>query len=126
MPEEQFLKKADTGDILLFRSRSNRILGQWIVRGLSGSEFDHVGLVMRFGDRLKDMFIFEAVGQKGVRLINWQNVRSELYDGGFFEKIVWRKLNMQMTAKKLAKLDSFRKDTVGLAYSVKHTALFIT
>ena len=60
--EEEFLKKADTGDILLFRSVSNRLFGQWVIRGVSGSDFDHVGMIMRFGDSLSDMFVFEAVG----------------------------------------------------------------
>ena len=43
--EEQFLHKADTFDILLFRCNSS---GGKIIRGYTGSEYDHTAMVLRF------------------------------------------------------------------------------
>jgi hypothetical protein len=91
----------DTGDILLFRTDSRNVLGSWITRTFTNSHFDHVAVLLRFGDSVKDLYLFEAVGEKGVRLASWVNTRTELYYGGFFEKIATRKLLMEMTGEKL-------------------------
>ena len=69
--EEIFFNQVDTGDILLFRCNDNRILGSWLTRAFTKSHFDHVALVLRFGDQLSDLYVFEAVGERGVRLIPW-------------------------------------------------------
>jgi len=91
--EEHFLKNVDTGDILLFRtSQRQGLFGAWITRTITFSHFDHVAIMLRFGDCLKDLYILEAVGDRGVRMTSWINIRSELYPGGFFDKIVTRKL----------------------------------
>lgn len=118
IPEEKFLQNLDTGDILLFRTDTRNIIGSWITRAVTKSHFDHVCVILRFGDSAKDVYLFEAVGEKGVRLASWLNVRSELYNGGFFEKIVTRKLLLDMTGKKLADLDNFRRNSTGLSYGL--------
>jgi len=74
--------------------------------------------MLRFGDCLKDLYILEAVGDRGVRMTSWINIRSELYPGGFFDKIVTRKLLFQMTDEKLQKFDQFRKKVVGKNYGL--------
>lgn len=61
--------------------------------------------MLRFGELVKDLYILEAVGDRGVRITSWLNIRSELYPGGFFEKIVTRKLLYEMTSEKLTDLD---------------------
>lgn len=73
---------------------------------------------MRFGDHVKDLYILEAVGETGVRLVSWLNIRNELYDKGFFEKLVTRKLIFNMTTEKLTNLDIFRRNTVGRNYGL--------
>jgi len=52
---------------------------------------------MRFGDNLKDLFVLEAVGERGVRITSWLTIRAELFVGGFFDKICTRKLMMEMS-----------------------------
>ena len=99
--EEHFLKQVDTGDLLLFRTNNNRIVGSWITRAYTKSHFDHVGMILRFGDSLNQLFIFEAVGDTGVRIIGWNSLRRELFTNGFFEKICTRKLNYDMTNERL-------------------------
>ena len=74
---------------------------------------------MRFGPLVKDLYILEAVGEKGVRLTSWISVRGELYAGGFFDKIVTRKLLYDMSGERLAELDAFRRNSVGHEYGLK-------
>ena len=95
--EETFFGQVDTGDVLLFRCNSNRIVGPWLTRAYTNSHFDHVAIILRFGDQLKDLFCLEAVSDRGVRLISWSNLRYEMYAGGFFDKICIRKLLVEMT-----------------------------
>ena len=45
--ELEFLDKADTGDLLLFRTKQNQ-LGPRITRTLTSSNFDHVAMILKF------------------------------------------------------------------------------
>lgn len=121
-----FLSQVDTGDILLFRCNSERLFGSWITRAVTASHFDHVALLMRFGDTLKDIYILEAVGERGVRMTSWMSIRSQLYAGGFFDKIVTRKLIYEMTSERLNDLDQFRRNSVGHAYGLKPSKILFT
>ena len=76
-----------------------------MTRKFTNSHFDHVCIILRFGEQVKDLYILEAVGGKGVRLTSWINIRTELYTGGFFDKIVTRKLLYEMTTDRLNDLD---------------------
>lgn len=116
--EELFLSQVDTGDILLFRCNNNRIFGSWITRAFTASHFDHIAICLRFGDTVRDLYILEAVGDRGVRMTSWLNLRTELYVGGFFDKIVTRKLIYEMTSERLNDLDEFRRKTVGHSYGL--------
>jgi hypothetical protein len=124
--EERFLQAVDTGDILLFRTQSRNILGSWITRAVTKSHFDHVAVILRFGESLKDLYILEAVGEKGVRLASWLNIRTELYHNGFFDKIVTRKLVLNMTTEQLTDLDAFRRNSTGLNYGIHPSKLMFT
>ena len=123
--EELFLKYVDTGDILLFRCRGNRqgFLGPQLTRTITNSPYDHIAIFLRFGDFAKDLYILESVGDKGVRICSWLNLRQELYDSGFFEKLITRKLIYDMTQEKLTDLDMFRRNTVGKRYGLSATKL---
>jgi len=54
--EENFRKKVDTLDILLFRGLQNM---QKVQRFLTGSNYDHVAIFLRSG---KDLYFLEATG----------------------------------------------------------------
>ena len=69
------MSEVDTGDILLFRCNNQRMFGSWVTRVLTASHFDHIALIMRFGDSINDLYILEAVGEKGVRMVSWNNLR---------------------------------------------------
>lgn len=90
---------------------------------MTNSPFDHIAIILRFGDFLKDLYILEAVGDKGVRIVSWSSLRIELYEDGFFEKLVTRKLLYDMTPEKLTNLDMFRRNAVGKSYGLTATKL---
>ena len=116
----------DTGDILLFRCNNQRLLGSWFIRSFTNSHFDHVAIILRFGDQIKDLYVFEAVGDRGVRIISWLNLRHEIYVNGFFDKICTRKLLFEMTSNRLTDLDQFRKNTVGHKYGLQPSRVLFT
>lgn len=123
--EELFLKYVDTGDIILFRCRggSRGYMGPMITRKFTQSPFDHIAIILRFGDYVKDLYILESVGDRGVRMVSWMNLRHELHEEGYFEKLVTRKLLYDMTPEKLTDLDVFRRNTVGKRYGLTATKL---
>lgn len=120
-----FLKYVDTGDIILFRCRGSRynFIGPHLTRAVTQSPYDHVAIILRFGDQIKDLYVLEAVGDKGVRIASWLTLRSELYEDGFFDKLVTRKLLYDMTPEKLTDLDIFRRNAVGKSYGLTATKL---
>jgi hypothetical protein len=81
IPEQKFLEQVDSGDILLFRS--NNQIGTWITRTFTKSHFDHVALILRFGNNVEDLYLLEAVGDSGVRMVSWISAR--FYLGSFFD-----------------------------------------
>ena len=71
--EQDFLRCVDTGDVILMRS--NNLVGPWITRTFTKSHYDHVGIILRFGDLMEDLYIMEAIGEEGVRLNPWYIAR---------------------------------------------------
>ena len=103
---------------MLFRSFSQGVFGSWITRTVTQSHFDHVGILLRFGDTVGDIYVFEAVGNKGVRLTSWLSIRNEAHKDGFYESIAYRKLGFTMSSHKLEELDTFRRNSVGKPYGI--------
>lgn len=110
----------DTGDILLFRS--NNLLGTWLTRTLTKSHFDHVGILLRFGENIEDLYILESVGDEGVRMTSWTCAR--YYVGSYFDKIGYRKLNYELTLKQLNDFDAFRRNSTGKEYGINLRKIF--
>ena len=119
MTEEMFTEAADSGDILLFRSDNS---GSWLQRKVVQSHFDHVGLVLRFGDDISDLYILEAVGELGVRMTSWVCARQ--FVGSFFEKVAFRKLFVEMTEERMQALDQFRRNSCGKEYALNLKKIF--
>jgi hypothetical protein len=92
--EEQFLKSADTGDILLFRATH---AGGFITRTLTGSRFDHVAMILKFADddgQDKDLYLLEATGNLGVCLNKWSAIRGSIgKEEDFYSECTYRKVH---------------------------------
>jgi hypothetical protein len=110
--EKQFLRTADTFDILLFKCSNN---GAALTRAYTGSDYgkqiipnffvDHVAMILRFdipGEKKNDIFLVEAAGA-GVHVKKWSTIRPAI--GQFYKKIVVRHLNFERTEAQLTKLE---------------------
>ncbi len=76
--EEDLLNEAQTGDVILFRSKSfNSRMQRSLTRSYYGRmgvhTLDHVGMLMHFKDL--GLYLFEATLNDGVGLTSWTDLR---------------------------------------------------
>lgn len=62
----QLLTNAETGDLVLFAGRD---FGSALIRSLTGSSFDHVGVLVRLSDN--HVVLFESLAGRGVCKWRW-------------------------------------------------------
>lgn len=67
--------------------------------------------MLRFGDSINDLFVFEAMDQVGVRMLSWDTLR--LHFKYQYEKIGYRKLNGYLTEERLDELERLRCNAIG-------------
>ena len=69
-----------------------------------GSRFDHVAVVIKScsdkADERHSVLIFESIGGEGVHLVSWEAFKQKNWQS-LYEKIVFRKLNFERTARLL-------------------------
>ena len=70
--EKQFMEKADTGDILLYKTNNNP---GFLTRTLTGSQFDHIAMLLKFESDENEVYLLEATGNRGVSLQKWSIIR---------------------------------------------------
>ncbi|CAD8205583.1 unnamed protein product [Paramecium pentaurelia] len=109
---EQFLKTGDTGDILLFRGNGANCL---IQRGLTGSDYDHAAVLLRFPSG--SLYILEATGCYGVGLCSWKDMIDEKWFE-LYEKIMIRKLEIERDHTFLKTVQEFVNENMGKKYSL--------
>lgn len=68
--EGEFLKTADSLDLVFFKGKS---VSSSVARTLCGSDYEHVALVLRGSD--DRIFFFEAGSKHGVTLYSWEKFR---------------------------------------------------
>ena len=90
MSESQFLKQADTGDILLFRGSA---AVTQITRTFTASYFDHVAMVLKFETDPDEVYLVEATGNLGVSLNKWAFLKEHVGQGKFYKKMIVRHVN---------------------------------
>lgn len=110
--EEDFLNKAENGDLLLFRSKNS---GSKLQRCLTWSKYDHVGLILRFEN--KEIGFIEASRAYGVVFTYWDRYFKQEH-ANYYEEIAYRKLEVSRTSEMLLALESFTKAVKGKAYSL--------
>ena len=79
------MSTADTFDILLFQCNTK---AAGLIRTYSGSEWDHVGMCIKFDSEPDEMFILEATGNLGVHFKRFSNTLKHL--GTFYNKLALR------------------------------------
>ena len=115
MSEKQFLKNADTGDILLFRCNA---AAAKITRGFTASHFDHVAMCLKFESAADEVFLVEATGNMGVSLNRWEYLKPHIGHDKFYDKLVYRHVHFDRGDKMVDNLERFLKEAVGLKYGI--------
>lgn len=113
---EKFAEEADSGDILLFKGKK---LGSKITRGITNSEFDHIGMVLKFEDD-EEVYMLDAT-LAGVNITSWRQLWS--YKDKLYSKIVWRKLYIKRNDEFIERLSIFVKAVHKKKYSLKISKL---
>ena len=84
-----FVKEANTGDILLFKNYSKKNSFQ---RKLLVSEYNHISLIIKSNNNLK---LYDCIQDSGIRLLNFTDCMSSMWYLGS-KKISLRKLNINV------------------------------
>lgn len=121
MSEQQFLAKADTGDLLLFRS-TNGV--SKITRGFTKSHFDHVAMILKFETDPNEVYMIEATGNMGVALNRWLFLRDHIGSDKFYDKVVFRHINFDRGNTMVDKLEKFLSQAVGHGYGLTGKKMF--
>ena len=97
-------------------------LGGKIVRQITHSTVDHVGMIIKLksdeDENTNNLYVLEAVGD-GVNLNKWEDVRDYLGKSySHYSECVYRHLVFPRTEDQLENLDYFLKEVVGHKYSL--------
>ena len=94
--EVDFLKKAQTGDILLFKGSDT---GSKFVRTLTWSSYDHIGILFTCKNYFNQTKLkMLHCNTEGVNIRIWRgDLRKSCGPGAFYEKVVFRKVNFERT-----------------------------
>ena len=111
---KQFVK---FGDIVLFKSSNAVSAAQ---RGLTGSEWDHVGMVIK-QSYMHPLELLEATGEGVVVTSLVPRLRG--YGMGFAKYMAVRRLDVQRTWEMQHKLSNFVRSTEGKPYSIRPSKL---
>ena len=71
-----------------------------LTRAVTHSEFDHVGIIIRYE---YNIYIMEAVGGPGVRLISWKSLSKYVGEGKFYERICFRHVRFNRSPEIMSK-----------------------
>ena len=74
-----------------------------VIRSYSKSEFDHVGMVIRYSDEPDEVYFIEAVGVHGIMIKQFSGMKDEI--GRFYKTMALRHLEFKRTDEELEKLE---------------------
>lgn len=115
------MKKADTGDILLYKGSS---LNSDFIRKITRGKFDHVAMILKFESEPGEVYLVDATGNRGVALNRWSFLRDHIGTGEFYEKVVFRHIDFDRNDKMVDNLELFLKEAIGLKYGLGGNKLF--
>ena len=89
---------------MLFKGKH---LGGKLTRTLTKSHVDHVALILKFknpeSDDVKDeVYLFESIGNTGVSLNKWEDLRINIgTTGSFYSECIYRKVEFERARENL-------------------------
>ena len=113
----EFKRVAETGDILLFQSKT---IASQLQRVVTSSKFDHVALVVRLSqDRL---VIFESLRETGVATCDWDRFITKKWNE-MYNLIVYRKLKTVRDENFALVIQDFMRQTLGKPFKLNPVKL---
>jgi hypothetical protein len=111
--QHQFEDLAETGDILLFRSKSALSKMQ---RAVTRGKYDHVALIVRSTSN-NNLFLFEVTGVEGVALLLWADFM--LYSWhNLYSRLTFKKIHWDRSEANIRKLNEFIEKVRGMDYKL--------
>ena len=112
--EAQFLEDASLGDVILLQTNNSDCKR---LRALTWSEYDHIALVLKYGGDT-NIYLYEAVGDIGVRINTWQMLRQQVGPGKFYSHVTYRHVNFDRNPRVARDFAEFMESTLGLKYEL--------
>ena len=88
------------------------------VRAVTGGNFDHVAMILRFESDDDDVFFVEASGNYGVAINKWSVIRQHIGQSKFYERLVYRHVEFDRDEQMVVNLEKFLKEAIGLKYGL--------
>lgn len=107
-----FRRHANTGDILLFRSKGVVAKMQ---RGFTRGDFDHIALIMCFASG--KVILLEATDKDGVACLEWDYFIKMNWHT-MYSRLVYRSLDIMRTEDMIRKLEKFVKNVDGKKFGI--------
>ena len=107
-----FRRHANTGDILLFRSKG---MVAKVQRGFTRGEFDHIALIMCFASG--KVILLEATDKDGVACLEWDYFVKMNWHL-MYSRLVYRSLDIMRNEDMIRKLEKFVKNVDGKKFGI--------
>ena len=88
------------------------------VRAVTGGNFDHVAMILRFQTNDDEVYFVEACGNKGVAINKWSVIRKHIGQSKFYERLVYRHVEFKRDKIMFKNLEKFLNEAVGLKYGL--------
>jgi Permuted papain-like amidase enzyme, YaeF/YiiX, C92 family len=114
----QFFDICQNGDLMLFKSQS---FGSLAVRLASGSEYDHIGLLIR--GKKNEIYLYECIGGMGVQINSLEYFIDNEWEK-LYSKIVIRKLKCERSSEFTKNFTNCCTNWLGIPYKISASKLF--
>lgn len=109
----QFETLAQTGDVLLFRSKG---AFPKLLRAVSGrARFDHVGIILKLDTNV--VAVLEATGNTGVGVCTWKEFLENEWHK-LYPELALRRVRFQRDPERLQRLQEWINEVIGKPYSL--------
>jgi hypothetical protein len=110
---KRFEQLADTGDVLLFRSRGSM---PRVIRAASGNgRFDHVALLLRLDNG--DVGLLEATGNNGVGVVEWKEFIANQWQS-LYPELALRRVFIKRSPDVMRRLQDWCGEVIGKPYGL--------
>ncbi|CAK56034.1 unnamed protein product (macronuclear) [Paramecium tetraurelia] len=104
---DQFRQMCQTGDILLFQTKS---YSSKLQRLVTRSNYDHVAMILKYQSGA--IYVLEATDQNGVGIFDWDSMTNQLWYE-LYQMVVYRQLHLRRNIEFYSKLKNLLRRMLG-------------